>query len=71
MKESSGYQIILDEGRLDEAKKILLRLGRQSFGVPSEAIKASLEAISDLERLERMSDRVLTAASWSELLDTP
>lgn len=71
MKESTTYQYILSEGRAEEAKKILLRLGQKRFGPPGEATKATLEAIEDLERLERMSDRILDAASWQEVLETP
>jgi hypothetical protein len=75
MKESSGYQIILDEGRAEgavkEAKKILLRLGQKRFGPPGQEITMALDAINDLERLERMTDRVLDVAGWQELLNTP
>jgi predicted transposase YdaD len=75
MKESTTYQYILDEGRAEgavrEARKILLRQGQRRFGPPSDAISAALAAITDLERLERMSDRILEIASWQELLNTP
>ena len=66
MRESSGYQLILAE----EAKAILLRLGRKRFGPPEPATKVALDAIHDVDRLERMSERLLEAASWQELLAT-
>jgi hypothetical protein len=60
-----------DEGSTEEVRKNLLRLGRQRFGAASRAVEATINGISDLERLERMSDRILHASSWTELLETP
>lgn len=71
MRESDTYMAILDEGREEEAKKMLLLQGRERFGSPGEATKAQLQAISDLERLERLIISVLRVSSWQELLETP
>jgi predicted transposase YdaD len=75
MRESSTYQYILDEGRAEgstqEARRILLRVGRKRFGGADEAVQAALQAIADLERLERMSERLLDVTTWGELLETP
>ncbi len=71
MKESSGYQIILDEGRTEEAQKILLRQGQRRFGPPTEATRMALQGMTDLERLERMTDRIFDATTWEDLLNTP
>lgn len=49
----------------------MLRQGQKRFGPPSPAMVTTLEAITDLERLERMSDRLLDTGSWQEVLDTP
>lgn len=76
MRESSTYQAILAEGeargeargRADEARRIVLRLGRQKFGPPDARINAALRRIADLERLERLADGVLGASSWDELI---
>lgn len=72
MKEPSTYQHILQEGRaegeLQEARKILLRLGTRRLGPPDEPTQAALEAITSLERLEQLTDRILEVESWSELL---
>lgn len=74
MRESSTYQAILAEGeaqgRADEARRILLRLGRKRFGPPDARDRAALQRVRDLERLERLTDRVLDVASWGELLAT-
>jgi len=75
MKESSTYQAILaegrTEGRTEALQKTLLRQGRQRFhSPPSEAVQAAIQAITDEDRLERMTDRLLIVSSWKELLDT-
>ena len=65
-----GRQEGLQEGRLEESHRLLLRQGRNRFGAPDAAIEAALRAIRDLDRLERLADTMLTAASWQELLAT-
>jgi len=70
MKESDTYQAIVEEGEVKRAKLMLLRLGRTRFGVPSAAQESALHAITDLERLERLTDRLLQVDSWQELLAT-
>jgi Domain of unknown function (DUF4351) len=67
MKESSTFQAILAE----EARKIILRQGRLRFGSISPAVEAALQGITDVERLERMSERLLTASTWQDVLSTP
>jgi hypothetical protein len=47
---------------------LLLRLGTRKLGPPDASTTASLERIDDLDVLERLSDDLLTAASWSDLL---
>jgi predicted transposase YdaD len=84
LKDSSFYQVILKEGmekgrkegigqgqrqgRLEEARKVLFRQGRIRFGRLDKPTRAAIEAIDDLDRLERLSERLLTAASWADLL---
>jgi hypothetical protein len=63
MRESSTYQGILEEGAVSEAQKILQRQGQQKIGPPSDTIVALLKGISSLDRLERMSDRILNAST--------
>lgn len=70
MRESSGYQFILDEGRTVQAQQDLILLGRKRFGAPGKAIENALKGITDLDRLKRMMNRVLEASSWDELLET-
>jgi predicted transposase YdaD len=79
MRESVVYQRILSEGRaegraeeraegLARVRRSLLLLGSQRFGEPSEAVHAALTAITDVDRLERMTAQVLRVGSWEELL---
>jgi predicted transposase YdaD len=71
MRESSSYQLILDEGRVEERQKVLLELGTERFGPPTEPERNILSSLTDLDRLERITKRLLRAADWQELLSTP
>ena len=72
MKVSTTYQLILKEGKAEgkeeEAKQLLLRLGTKRFGPPSGHIEAELQKITSLERLEQLAERLLEAENWQELL---
>jgi len=48
-------------------RKVLLSLLEQRFGPLPEETRARIEAISSLERLTRLSERVLTARSLAAL----
>jgi predicted transposase YdaD len=76
MKESTTYQAILEEveqqaeqkWRVEEAPKLLLRLGSKLLGQPSTRTQTALAKITDLERLETLCERVHTVESWHALL---
>ncbi len=72
MKESVMYQAILEEGeaigKAEEARRVLLLLGREQFGEPSANIVALLDAVTDLGRLEALALRLLHVKTWEELL---
>ncbi|HEV3384612.1 MAG TPA: hypothetical protein VG097_07345 [Gemmata sp.] len=84
MKESSTYQAILEEGeaigiakgeakgeakgKAEEARKMLLLMGRDQFGEPPAKIVALLAAVTDLGRLEALAIRLLHVKTWEELL---
>jgi predicted transposase YdaD len=70
MRESSGYQYILEEGRIEALREMLLAQGRERFGAPDATIQAALSGLNDLERLRRMGIRMLRVNSWQELLRT-
>jgi hypothetical protein len=71
MRESSTYQAILEEGAMEHSQRMILRLGRQKFGPASDAIVAAIKGITNLERFERLFDRILTVSTWDELVATP
>ena len=76
MKESVTYQAIIEEGKIEgkiegkveEARRILLLLGRDQFGEPSAGVQATLDAITDVNRLEELTVRSNHVSSWQELL---
>jgi hypothetical protein len=71
MRESSTYQFILREGAAEGIQRVLLRQGRKRLGEPDESVQAALKAITDVDRLERMSERLLEVRTWQDLLATP
>jgi hypothetical protein len=71
IRESPIYEAIVEQGRAEGYAKTLLLLGQKRFGAAPEDVQARLQAIRDLERLKRITDRLLDVASWQELLDTP
>jgi hypothetical protein len=84
MRDSTTYQAILREGRnegrnegliegrVGEAQRLLLLLGGNRFGEPDEATRGAVEAIHDVDRLERITVRVYDANvhDWEGLLST-
>jgi hypothetical protein len=69
MKESTTYQGIIEEGRIDQTRRLLVRLGGKRFGKPSVAVQAAIDGVTDLDKLERMTDRLMTAKNWRELVE--
>jgi hypothetical protein len=74
MKESVTYQAIIEEGReegrVEEASRLLLDLGVAAFGPASPEVEAAIRCITDLNRLHRMIHRLQQASSWEDLLAT-
>jgi predicted transposase YdaD len=68
MEESVTYQAIVRKGRLSHAHQTLLRLGEKRFGPADDATMADLNAIDDVQKLDKLIDRVLDVGSWQELL---
>ena len=75
MRESSTYQGILEEGRVEGERnalqETLLSVGCHKFGSIPEAVRAEVLAIRNRIRLKRMTNRLLVAADWQDLLSTP
>ena len=75
MEESVTYQAILakgeQQGRLKEAKKLLLLWGRRRFDPPSGAMEAIIEEVNELSRIESWLLRLQEESSWETLLAAP
>jgi predicted transposase YdaD len=79
MTESTTYQAILREGeakgkaegKAEEARRLLLRLGRKQFGPAPANFEAAIQAMTDVEKLEDLSERVLEVSSWDDLFNKP
>ena len=56
------------EGFLEGMLLELRQLGDKRFGPPSEQHLAALNALTDLDQLDRMADRLIDVHSWEELL---
>ncbi len=72
IEESSVYQDIFGkgrlEGRIEDAKQVLLDLGQTKFGQPGEQVETVIAAMNDIGRLHALLKKVLNASSWDELL---
>jgi len=68
MKESVTYQAILQEGKSEEARRMLLLFGRDKLGEPSAAAQTALDTLTDVNHLEELAQHIHRATSWDELL---
>lgn len=57
------------KGRIEEARKLLLLVGRDQFGEPPADVQAALDALVDVDRFEELALRLKLTTSWQELLD--
>jgi hypothetical protein len=70
VEESTTYQYIIEQGEIKAVRRLLLRQGSTKLGAPPKKVKAAIQELDDLPRLERMFDHVNDAASWNEVLET-
>jgi len=70
MHESTTYRRIINDGRLEEARRFLLRQGTKRFREPDATTVTALEAIRDIDRLEALGERILDPdlLDWKDLL---
>ena len=72
MKESTTYQAIKQEGRLEEVREDIRVLGERKFHKPVPAdVRTALENILDLAQLKELLKRILDAESWEDFLESP
>jgi hypothetical protein len=65
---TSWYPYLMNRGRVAGVRSVIKRLGHQRFGPPDDATSVALHAIDDAAHLEQLSERLLSVASWEELL---
>lgn len=68
MKESSFVQGFLEEGELNCARRLLLRLGERHLGKADPVVLAQVNSLVDLLLMEDLMDRIRDVRSWEELL---
>ena len=72
MNESTTYQAIKEEGRIQEIREDIRSLGEQKFRKPLPAeLEMKLEGSVDLKRLRQLLARILEVESWEELMALP
>ena len=64
--EARGKEV----GKLLKAQMTILRFGTRKFGESTEEREATIMAITDPDRLDRIMDRILDATDWDDLLAT-
>ncbi len=70
MKDSVTYQEIVREGRVEEARRMLVIMGEQKLGTADSQVHALLDAINSVKRLEELAKQVRNVSTWSELLQS-
>ena len=65
--ERIGRKIGREEGALQEAQSLLIRIGGKRLGMPSEKIESRVLAITDIRQVEMLCERVLDVETWQEL----
>ncbi len=80
MRDSDTFMAIIEEGeakglkkgrlqgRLEEARALLFRIGTRKFGPPGKRVMSAVDAIADIEQLENILERIVEADSWRDVL---
>jgi len=72
IRDTPLYRVIAEEGReegrLEEARRLLVELGSEQLGAPDEDTARVLAEIDEIAVLERFIRRLFTATTWAELL---
>jgi hypothetical protein len=76
MQESSTFQAVINEGRVEgrvegrisEGRRMLFLVGRKRFGEPSTVVREAIETIDEPEKIETLVNRLFEVESWDHLL---
>lgn len=77
MEESVTYQAIIEkgvekgrhQGQLEASRQMLLLQGTDKLGSPDAQSLSTLEAITDVKKLQDLGKRLLHVSNWQELLE--
>jgi len=69
LEESTAVQYLLRRGEIKHARSAVLTLGRVRCGEPGIVIEACVQAIDNLDELDRLIERSVHVKSWQELFD--
>ena len=68
--QSSAYEMVLDMGQERTLHKTLLKLGKKKFGPASVEVEAAINALTELDRMDRMLDTLDYVSDWQAWLQT-
>ncbi len=68
LEHSPSYQKIVAKGEVKSLREIILRMGTKKFGKPGVKVQREVTAITSVERLLELSERILDVETWKELL---
>ncbi len=79
MRDSVTYMAILEEGeekgrqqgRIEELRKMILRLGERLLRNAPETAAIGLAALNDIDRLEFLCDCLTEVKTWQDLFASP
>jgi hypothetical protein len=71
LEESTTFQWIMEQGAIRYMRRLILRQGHKKFGPPDAATEKAVQAVEDLDRLDRMFECLLDAKGWQDVLETP
>jgi len=71
MEKSDTDDAVADAIQAKVGRCMILTYAEKRLGVAGETVKGQLLNITDLDRLERMIRRAVTATAWEEILNTP
>ena len=74
-EDSSTHRESVERGRVVSLQAVVVLLGANRVGPPSEEIEAAVLAITEYERLMRIAERIVDPVTepggWDDLLATP
>lgn len=65
--ETARAAYAINKGREEGFRTLLLRMGQRRFGEAPQPIQDRLNAVTDLEQLEFLTERLITIHGWDEL----